>query len=109
LAKCLGELVGDDPCDDASATARWKGIDNRNWPDRIGLRRRDACDGRQRGSTGGQMQKISAGEFHFQPPFTSLKHLACTAGSGPFCFSAAPRRPPTNPTFSGPPPPPPPP
>src|SRR5262249_45051259 len=92
LAKCLGELVGDDPCDDASATARWKGIDNRNWPDRIGLRRRDACDGRQRGSTGGQMQKISAGKFHFEPPFPSLNHLVGTAGSGLYVFAPAGRR-----------------
>jgi hypothetical protein len=34
-------------------------------------------DGRQRGSARGQMQKISAGKFHFEPPshFTSLDHL----------------------------------
>ena len=32
---------------------------------------------RQRGSAGGQMQKISAGKFHCEPPsrFTSLDHL----------------------------------
>src|SRR5262249_18630181 len=37
-------------------------------PRRIGLRPRDARHGRERGSAGGQMQKISAGEFHFNLP-----------------------------------------
>jgi hypothetical protein len=34
-------------------------------------------DGRQRGSGGGQMQKISTGKFHFEPPspFKSFDHL----------------------------------
>ena len=27
---------------------------------------------------GGQMQKISAGKFHFEPPFTSFDHLVGT-------------------------------
>src|SRR5262245_64458957 len=46
-------------------------------PRRISLRRSDARDGRQRGSARGQMQKISAGKFHFElpSPFTSLDHL----------------------------------
>jgi hypothetical protein len=41
------------------------------------LRASDARDARQRGSAGAQMQKISAGKFHFEPPsrFTSLDHL----------------------------------
>jgi hypothetical protein len=39
------------------------------------LRLRDTRDGRQRGSACGQMQKISAGKFHFEPPFTSFDHL----------------------------------
>jgi hypothetical protein len=30
---------------------------------------------RQRGRARGQMQKISAGKFHFEPPFTSFDHL----------------------------------
>ena len=40
------------------------------------LRGGDPRDGRQRGSARGQMQKISAGKFHFEPPFTSFDHLA---------------------------------
>jgi len=39
------------------------------------LRGGDPRDGRQRGSARGQMQKISAGKFHFEPPFTSFDHL----------------------------------
>jgi hypothetical protein len=41
------------------------------------LRRSDPRDGRQRGSACCQMQKISAGKFHVEPPsrFTSLDHL----------------------------------
>ena len=39
------------------------------------LRGGDPRDGRQRGSARGQMEKISAGKFHFEPPFTSLDHL----------------------------------
>jgi hypothetical protein len=34
----------------------------------IGLRPRDARHRRQRGSACGQMQKISAGKFYFEPP-----------------------------------------
>jgi len=41
------------------------------------LRGGDPRDGRQRGSARGQMEKISAGKFHFEPPspFTLLDHL----------------------------------
>src|SRR5262249_46553802 len=44
-------------------------------PRRIGLRPRNPRRHRQRGSAGSQIQKISAGKFHFEPPFTSLDHL----------------------------------
>src|SRR5262249_51876247 len=44
-------------------------------PRRIGLRPRDARHDRQCGSARCQMQKISAGEFHFEPPFTSFDYL----------------------------------
>jgi hypothetical protein len=39
------------------------------------LRESDARDVRQRGSARCEMEKISAGKFHFEPPFTSLDHL----------------------------------
>src|SRR5262249_12978457 len=34
-----------------------------------------ARDGRQRGSARRQLEKISTGKFHFEPPFTSFDHL----------------------------------
>src|SRR5262249_11011948 len=46
----------------------------------------DARDDQQRGSACGQMQKISAGKFYFEPPFTSLNHLVGAAGYGLFVF-----------------------
>jgi hypothetical protein len=49
-------------------------------PRRINLRTRDARDDRQPGNARGQMQKISAGKFHFEPPFTSFDHLVGAAG-----------------------------
>jgi hypothetical protein len=39
------------------------------------LRPRRARHRWQRGSARGQMQKTSAGKFHFEPPFTSFDHL----------------------------------
>src|SRR5215472_15007694 len=39
------------------------------------LRGGDPRDARQRGSACCQMEKTSAGKFHFEPPFTSLDHL----------------------------------
>jgi hypothetical protein len=36
------------------------------------LRPREARQARQRGSARGQMQKISAGKFHFKPPSRAL-------------------------------------
>ena len=39
------------------------------------MRESNARDDRQRGSGRGQMQKISAGKFHYEPPFTSFDHL----------------------------------
>ena len=41
------------------------------------LRGGDPQDGRQRRGAGSQVQKFSAGRFHFAPrlPFTSLDHL----------------------------------
>src|SRR6516162_7885705 len=53
-----------------------EGTDNQTHRPRwIGLRPGEARDGRQRGSARCKMQKISAGKFHFEPPFTSFDHL----------------------------------
>src|SRR5262245_50086783 len=65
LAKCLGELIGDDPSNDAGATAGRKGVHYRNWPDRIRLRQHEARHGRQRRDGRGETQKLpTAGKFH---------------------------------------------
>src|SRR5262245_10357952 len=48
--------------------ARRKTYDPAYRPRRVGLRPRDPRQRQQRGSVHGQMQKISAGKFHFQPP-----------------------------------------
>src|SRR5262245_37416672 len=58
--------------------ARGKADDNAHRPRRISLRPRNPRYRRQRGSPGGQMQKLSSvGKFHFEPPspFRSLDHL----------------------------------
>src|SRR6516165_10617676 len=49
--------------------------DEMHRPRWIGLRPSGTRDGRQRGRAGGEMQKISAGKFHSEPPFTSFDHL----------------------------------
>src|SRR5215467_7959751 len=61
--------------DDVGATSGGKSDNDAHRPRRIGLRSRDARQRRQRGSADGQMQKLSAGKFHLEPPFTSLDHL----------------------------------
>src|SRR5262249_8361398 len=51
-------------CRDVSGSASRKADDNADRSRRIGLRPRDARDGRQRGSARCQMQKLAAGKFH---------------------------------------------
>ena len=53
-----------------------------------------ARHGRERGSARGQMQKLSAGKFHFEPPSPafSLNHLVGEAGYGVYVFAPAGRR-----------------
>src|SRR5262245_11648207 len=55
--------------------ARRKTYDPAHWPRRIGLRPSETRGGRQRGRARCQMEKISAGKFHFAPPFTLFDHL----------------------------------
>src|SRR5262245_66612941 len=54
-----------------------KGNDDTHRPRGIGLRSCDMRRKRQRGSARGQMQKISAGKFHVEPP--SLARLCLRA------------------------------
>src|SRR5215467_12433809 len=58
--------------------------DDAHRPRRTDLRPSEARQHRQRGCARGQMQKISAGKFHLEPPsrFTSFDHLV---GAGAQC------------------------
>src|SRR5262249_10109907 len=53
--------------------------DQASRPRGIGLCPCDARHSRQRRSTGGQMQKISAGKFHFEPPLRSHHSITSSA------------------------------
>src|SRR6266699_2639308 len=78
FSETLGQLLCDEASEYVGRTAGRERNDHTHRPRRIGLRARDPRDGRQRGSAGGQMQKLSAvRKFHFEPPssFTSLDHL----------------------------------
>src|SRR5262245_37981980 len=55
--------------------ARRKRHDDAYRPRRIDLRRRDGRDRREHGGARSEMQKTSAGKFHFEPPFTLFDHL----------------------------------
>src|SRR5215475_4207856 len=77
LAKSLRQYLTYEARDDVRRTTGRKADDDAHRPRRIGLRPSSARHGRERGSARGQMQKISAGKFHFEPPshFTSFDHL----------------------------------
>src|SRR5262245_35057182 len=70
LSKMIRQVLADDARHEVVAAARRKRDDPVHRPRRIGLRPRDTRYGRQRGSARRQMQKISAGKFHLEPPFT---------------------------------------
>jgi hypothetical protein len=75
LAEALRQPLPYQSRDDVTWASGGKADNDAHRPRWIGLRPRDARHGRQRGSARCQMQKISAGKFHFEPPFTSLDHL----------------------------------
>src|SRR5215475_14835983 len=77
LAKSLRQYLTYEARDDVRRTTGRKADDDAHRPRRIGLRPRDARDGGQHGSPCCEMQKPTAGKFHFEPPspFTSLDHL----------------------------------
>src|SRR5262249_61515278 len=82
LAEPLRQLVRQGPTDNIVAAAWPDRHDDLDRPRRIGLRPRYARYSRQRGSASGQMQKISAGEFYFEPPslVPLLDHLVGACG-----------------------------
>jgi hypothetical protein len=68
LAEPLCEPLSNQACDDVDPTAGSKANDDAHRLDRIGLRPGDTRYRGQRGSARGQMQKLSAGKFQFEPP-----------------------------------------
>ena len=76
LAKPFRQPLADQARDDVAA-ARGKADHQAHRPRRIGLRPREARDGRERGSARGQMQKLFGGEVSFctSLSLTSLDHL----------------------------------
>src|SRR5215831_21096254 len=71
LSKPLREQLTEQSRVDIVRAAGRKGNNDAHRPGRIGLRPRETRHGRKSGSARGHMQKISAGKFHFEPPFTS--------------------------------------
>jgi len=68
LTEALRQPLTQRTRDDVGRSAGGEADDNPHRPRRIGLRPCDARHGGQRGSAGGQMQKISAGKFHWRHP-----------------------------------------
>src|SRR5215470_4171535 len=89
--RCL-HAFGERARDKVGRATCWERCDNGDRSRRIGLRPCDARGGRQRGTARYQIQKITAGKFHFEPPFTSFDHLVGAAGYGLYVFAPAGRR-----------------
>src|SRR5262245_41984747 len=68
LAELLSQLLRHDPREGVGHTTGRKCNHRPHRPRWIGLRPSQARHGRQRGSACCQMQKLSAGKFHFAPP-----------------------------------------
>src|SRR5215831_15067414 len=68
LPERFAEFLSGNPREDIGASARREWHNHAHCTRRIGFPESDARDGRQRGSAGGQTQKISAGKFQFDPP-----------------------------------------
>src|SRR5262249_18999668 len=65
LPESIRQPLGERARDDIGRRARRKADDDAHWSRRIGLRPCEARDRRQRGSAGGEMQKLSSvGKFH---------------------------------------------
>src|SRR5262249_19883515 len=77
LAEPLRQPLADQACHNVGATSGGKSDNDAHRPRRIRSRPRNARHCRQRGSARGQMEKTSAGKFHFEPPsrFTSFHSL----------------------------------
>jgi hypothetical protein len=74
LAQPFRQPLAYQPGNNVDVVASGEPDDDVHRPRRIGLRPSERQNGRQRGSTRCQMQQISAGKFHLEPPFTSFNH-----------------------------------
>src|SRR5262249_18662395 len=80
VAETLREPLCHHARNDVGGAPGGKADDDAHRPRRIGLRPRETRGGRQRGSAGGQVQKISAEKFHFDPsPLWSLYSITSAA------------------------------
>src|SRR5262249_5670107 len=70
LAEPLRQPLSHQPREEFVYATCGNGHDDAHRLRRIDLRLRNSRHGRERGSARGQIQKISAGKFHFKPPFT---------------------------------------
>src|SRR5262249_24610929 len=66
LSEPLRQPLADEARVNVVLPAGGEADNNAHRPRRIGLRPCEARDGRQRGSDGGKMQKLSAGKFNFK-------------------------------------------
>src|SRR5215472_5258440 len=75
LAQALRQPLAHQARQDIRRAAGSRRDDDPDWPRWIALRPSDTRHGRQRGSARDEMEKISTGKFHSEPPFTSFDHL----------------------------------
>jgi len=77
MSPALRQPLTHEACHDVGGTTGGESDNDAHRPRWIGLRPSNTRHGREGGSAGRQMQKISAGKFHFEPPspFTSLDHF----------------------------------
>src|SRR5262249_6662587 len=79
LTQKLGEARAKDSRQNVGSAAGGEGHHHGRRTRRISLRPSETRGGRQRGSARGQMQKISAGKFHLEPPLASHHSITSSA------------------------------
>src|SRR5262249_51840699 len=94
LAESLVQPLSDHPRMNVIRAAGREGHNDACRPRWIGLRPRDARHRRERGGARGQMQKLSAGKFHYEPPshFTTRSLRRRAPGTTPGSSARAPWR-----------------
>src|SRR4029450_358784 len=77
LTEPLGQPLSDDPGRDVDRLARGKSDDHAHRPCRVGKRSSGGRQDWKRGSTRGQMQKLSAAKFHSRPLLEPTEQVTC--------------------------------